>query len=344
MATQNYSTVPSRNLIKAAKKYLLHAEPITVLGDFGEQHEMPLNSTDTLVFRRYNPVNMQANGAPNITVSDYVLAEGTTPTPTTIGYTDIPVVLQNYGILYKFSSKVEYMYEDNVPDHEAKQTGETMGEVAELIRYGEVKGGTVVYYANGASRSAVNTAISLNKIRLAARALENARGKRITSKLKAGPDFGTSPVEASYLVFIHSDLEADVRNLPGFTKQVEYAAGKQIHAREIGAVEQFRFITSPLFRPFLGAGASASGSGMVSAGGTNVDVYPVIIMAENAWANVALKGMGSATARIISSKEINHANPLGLFGYVGGSFWVAAKRTNENWLVRLETAATDLAT
>ena len=52
MSIQNYGTSASRNLIRAAQGMLEHAQPITVLGDFGTQREMPQNSTDTLVFRR----------------------------------------------------------------------------------------------------------------------------------------------------------------------------------------------------------------------------------------------------------------------------------------------------
>ena len=43
MAIQNYGTVASRNLIRAAQGMLEHAQPITVLGDFGTQREMPQN-------------------------------------------------------------------------------------------------------------------------------------------------------------------------------------------------------------------------------------------------------------------------------------------------------------
>lgn len=320
---------------------LSHAEPIVVLGNFGSQKEQPLNKTDTVVFRRLNPFNMQGNGAPGIVAQNFVLAEGTTPNSNSITYTDVSVTLQQYGILFKFSSKVELMYEDDIPSDMSQLTGETLAEVSELIRYGMIKAGTSVLYANGSSRAQVNTVVSLNRLRQATRQLETARAKMVTQRLQTGVNYGTQPVEPGYIVFLHTDLEADVRNLPGFTKTVEYAQFKPVHEREIGSVERFRFVTSPLLAPFLGAG-SATLNGCLSIGGANVDVYPMTVMAQEAWGSVALKGMGAVKPTILKASERNHANPLGQFGYVGANFWTASVRLNENWMVRLEVGASQL--
>ena len=39
---------------------------------------------------------------------------------------------------------------------------------------------------------------------------------------------------------------------------------------------------------------------------------------------------------------ITHANPMGQFGYVGANFYKNAVRLNENWMVRIECAASAL--
>lgn len=342
---QNYSTVPSRNLIMAEREMLKRAEPIKVISTFGMQKQVPQNKTDTVVFRRAVPIDAAANGAPVVNAGDYILAEGTTPGARTITYQDVTVTLQQYGILMKLSSKTELMYEDDVPGDMTALVGEHMGSIEEMITYGVVRGGTNVIYANGSARNAVNTAISLNKLRQAARVIESAHGKRVTEKLAAGPNFGTSAVHPAYLVFIHTDLEADVRNLPGFTPVVEYGSQKPVHEREIGAVEQFRFITSPYFRPFLQAGGTVTAGAFLSNGGTagtTADVYPMIVMAQEAWGTVALKGMGSIDVTYLPAKQKTHANPLGQFGWVGATFWKNSVRLNENWMVRIETAASGL--
>ena len=352
MSVQGYSTAASRNLIRAAQGMLEHAQPIIVLGDFGEQKEMPKNNTDTLVFRRVLPFgavttgsginSAQYIGSPQVVANNFLLAEGVTPNSNTVSFQDVSVQLQNFGVLYKFSSKVENLYEDDVPGEMTKLVGETMGEILELVRYGVLKAGTQVIYANGSSRASVNTPISLNKIRQAARVLEANRARRVTSKLSASVNFGTKVVQPAYLVFCHTDAEADSRNLPNFTKVEEYASGKSVHDREIGAAEQFRFITSPLLTAFAGTG-STSLNGMVSIGaGNNVDVYPFLVVAESAWGQVALKGMGAISPRIIRSGDISHANPLGMFGYVGASTWFNSVRLNDAWMCRIECGVTYL--
>jgi N4-gp56 family major capsid protein len=352
MAIQNYSTVASRNLIRAAQGMLEHAQPITVLGDFGTQREMPQNSTDTLVFRRTLPFGASTvgttiegsaryQGTPVIQSSNFVLAEGVTPNSNTISFQDVTVQLQQYGILFKYSSKVEQLYEDDIPGEMVKLTGETLAEVMEMVRYGVLKAGSTVIYANGSSRSAVNTAISLNAIRKAARTLESNRSRRVTSRLAPGVNFGTRAVQPAYVVFCHTDAVSDIRNLPGFTRVEEYGSFKPIHDREVGACEDFRFISSPLLTSFAGAG-SATLNGMLSVGTSAVDVYPFIVIGEDAWGQVALKGMSAIKPVVLKASQTNHANPLGQFGYVGASTWFATVRLNDAWMARIEAGVTAL--
>jgi N4-gp56 family major capsid protein len=313
---------------------------------------MPQNSTDTLVFRRTLPFGASTAGTsienstryvgtPDITASNFVLAEGVTPNSNTITFQDVTVQLQQYGVLFKYSSKTEQLYEDDIPGEMVKLTGETLAEVMELVRYGVLKAGSTVIYANGSSRSAISTAISLNAIRKAARTLESNRARRVTSRLAPGVNFGTRAVQPAYVVFCHTDAVSDVRNLPGFTRVEEYGSFKPIHDREIGACEDFRFISSPLLKSFLAAGSSTI-NGMLSVGASAVDVYPFIIIGEDAWGQVALKGMSAIKPVVLKASQTNHANPLGQFGYVGASTWFATVRLNDAFMARIEAGVTAL--
>ena len=77
--------------------------------------------------------------------------------------------------------------------------------------------------------------------------------------------------------------------------------------------------------------------------GATVDVYPLLIVAEEAWGQLALKGLDAVKPIYLPAKQVNHANPLGRFGYVGAQFMKAAVRLNEQWMVRYECAATYLS-
>ena len=349
MTMQNYSTVASRNLIRAEKGMLKNADKIIVLGKTGQQYEQPKNMTDTLVFRRLQPFGaVQAanpaagfSGTPDIAASNFILSEGITPTANTISYVDISATLQNYGVLFKYTSKTQLMYEDDVPADMQKLVGSTLAEVLEMVRYGQYKAGTSVIYANGSSRSAVNTVISLDKLRVATRAMESNRARQITEVLAPGTKYDTSPIESGFIVYMSTDGSANVRNLPNFKPAVNYSSGA-VMERELGACEEFRFIVSPLLKPFADAGAAIAGTTVKSTTGTLADVYPMIVCAEDAWGSVALKGMGAIKPVIISANERNHANPSGLFGYVGADTWFTAVRTNENWMTRIEVAVSAL--
>jgi N4-gp56 family major capsid protein len=345
---QQYSTAQSRNLILAERTMLKHAEPVKVISGFGVQKELPTNKTDTIVYRRPLPIDADSRATSvNVNTSDYLLQEGATPTARTIQYEDVSVQVQNYGVLMKLSSKTELLHEDAIPADMQMLVGEHMGVIEELISYGVVRGGTNVVYANGSSRAQVTGVLSLAKLRAIKRTLENSIAKLVTSRLAPGPNYDTSAVSPSYLVFIHTDLEADARNIPGFTTIDKYGSFKPVHEREIGNVENFRFITSPYFRPWLLAGGTAAAgvtmaNGAPSTGANASDVYPVTVIAQDAWGQVAVKGQGSIDVTYLPAKQKSHANPMGLFGYVGASFWKNAIRLNERWLVRYEVAASAL--
>jgi N4-gp56 family major capsid protein len=346
---QNYSTVPSRNLIMAEREMLAHAEPIKVLSTFGMQKQVPQRKTDTVVFRRALPIDAAANGAPQVIHTDYLLQEGTTPAARSIVYQDVSATVQQFGVLMKLSSKAESLYEDDIPKDMVALVGEHMGSIEELISYGVARGGTNVVFANGSSRTTVASPINVNRLRQCTRAIENAHGKKVTEKLSSGPNFGSVAVMPSYLVFVHTDLEADTRNLAGFKEIVDYGQAKPVHEREFGALEGYRFISSPYFRPFLQAATAATGTAsgtVLSNGAPNSanapDVYPVLVVAKDAWGQVALKGMDAIDPVYLPAKQKSHANPLGQFGYVGAQFWKTAVRLNENWMCRLEVAASAL--
>jgi len=68
-------------------------------------------------------------------------------------------------------------------------------------------------------------------------------------------------------------------------------------------------------------------------------------MAQSAWGQCSLKGHGysGVSPTIIPSNVKNHANPTGMFGYVGADFWLSSVRLNENWMTRIEACVTDIS-
>jgi N4-gp56 family major capsid protein len=334
MATK-YGDINQRTAAYAEKTMLEHAEPILVLEKFAQAKPLPRNTADNVKFRRPIPYN----------VSTSQLVEGVTPVPKQLQYEDVSVTLGQYGDVIEITDKVHDLSEDPVLRDASELAGEQAAETKELIMWGALKAGTNVAWsgtaATPAARSDVNDVITLNLTRNAIRNLKSQRSKMITSIVSASPKFATEAVAPGYVAFAHTDVEQDIRDMDGFTPVERYGTYSPISDYECGKVEQVRFILSPVLEPFAGAG-SATANGMVVTG-SNVDVYPVVIVSKNSYGTVPLKGANSMSPRVVNPDRIDKSDILGQRGYVGWKFYFAALILNEAWIQRIEVGVTDLS-
>lgn len=330
MTTSTSAGVSQRTNVYAERQMLKHAAAVIVLDKFGLTKQMPKNKSVNIKFRR--PIVFDPVTTP--------LLEGVTPNTTAFRYEDVEVPLKQYGMVVGITDVIEDTHEDPVLNDATEQAGENIGRTMEQLTYGVVKAGTNVFYANGASRAAVNTAITLGKQRAVTRALKAQKAMKITKILSASPGYETRAVEASYVAVAHTDLESDIRGLAGFTPVAEYGTRQPLCDEEIGSVEDVRYILSPDLEAFPDAGGATAG--FVSTTGVNADVYPIIYFGKEAYGTVALRGMGAVSPSIIPVGQKTKDDPLGQRGYVGWKAWFAALRLNEAWMARLEVAATEL--
>jgi len=345
MTMQSYSTATPR-INKFAGGILKHAEPTEVLAKQGRQVKLPRNSSKTYIARRFLPYGATSTSAAtqnrffangtgdrgNAMVQAHQTSEGVTPTPDSIVPVDVTVVMQQYACLYGFTDQTFDMYEDDIPQQMKIQTGERVSLVNEMIIYAELKAATNQFYGgSGTTRATVNGPITLPMLRRIAKSLQANHGKSVNRMLGAGPNFATEAVSEGYCVYIHTDAESDIRELPGFVPGEQYASGKPM-ANEIGKCERFRFITSPDLPALQDAGAAIAATGLYSTTGTSIDVYPFIVLAQEAFSQVALRGADSVKARLINPGESDKSDPLGQRGYYGAIWYKAAMVENDGWM------------
>ncbi len=326
--------VSQRTNLYAAGQMLSHAGPHIVLDKFGMPKPMPRNKSTTIKFRR-----------PKVfTAADTPLQEGITPSATQFGYEDVPATLKQYGMVVEITDVIQDTHEDPVLNDATEQCGENIGRTIEALTYGVLKGGTNVFYANGSARNAVNTPVSLSKLRSVVRALKAQKAMKITRVLDASVKYRTSPVEACYVCCHHTDLEADIRDLAGFVPVAKYGVRSVVHEMEFGTVEDIRFVCSADLDPIIDAGGAYAGSGtsMVSTGGTSADIYPMMIFGKESYGLVPLRGFNAVEPSVINPSTKTKDDPLGQRGYVGWKTWFVAVILNELWMARLEVAATQL--
>lgn len=345
MTGQYYNSQTPR--IGAVKgKMLKAAVPAEVLGITGSLHDIDRNQSDTVIFRRWLPFGA-SNGTPesinrwSVDPNAHLTAEGVTPTADQLIAQDITVTLKQYSCLYMYTDKVAELYEDKIPEPMKIQAGRRMGLVREMIRYGALKACANRFYCGGSSRSAVSAPIDLPTLRAVTRSILGNRGQLVTSILAPSPNFATAPVEAAMLVFCHTDCENDIRNLPGFKEVAAYGQRKPIHPMELGSTDRYRFIVSPELSAIADAGAANDGS-LVSTSGTYNDVYTYIVVAEDAWGDVALRGMRSFDVIHIPHNQKDKSDPIGQRGYIGAKFWSAAFIQNDGWMAVVEAGVTEL--
>lgn len=329
MAQTTYSGLSQRTEAFAYAEHLAHAEPMLVLSKFGMAKPMPKNKAQKVKFRR--PVPLPLATTP--------LTEGSAPTSQAMTYEDVEVTLSQYGGIVDLTDVVADLAEDPVLKDATLQSGEQHGETIETLMWGILRAGTNVFYANGAARNAVNTKISLAKQRAITRALKAERGKKVTSMLSSSIKHNTVSVEPAYIAFAHTDLEADIRDMPGFKSVADYGSQKPL-PYEIGTVEDVRYLLTPVLSSFPDAGGTKGT--MLSTTGTNADVYPVVYVARDAYGHVALKGKEAVDMKIRQPGEIDSNDKLGQVGWVGWKTYWKGFIANEAWMARLEVAASEL--
>lgn len=156
----------------------------------------------------------------------------------------------------------------------------------ERVIAGVLLAGTNVHFSGNTggviatNRSGVNQPLTLAVQRRVMRGLRRQNAQRITSVVGASPNFNTSPVPPCFIGVAHTDLEQDIREMPGFIPTEKYGSYKPMDG-EVGSVEGVRYILTTVLEPWLDEGAApVAGASVESNEGACADVYPVLYFAK----------------------------------------------------------------
>jgi len=325
---EKYGDIKPREAGYCWKELLKRAIPGMVTELVLQVKPMPAKNTGTIIFRRYNRIN------PALTP----LAEGVTPSGEKPTYTDVVIQLQQFGDLIFYTDVIEDLHPDNVVQEYGNILSEQMAETKELLNIASISAGTTVYYANGSARSAVNTFTTVGQLKKIVRYLRIQKAKPITMVLKSTPNFASQPIQSSFVAYCSTDCVADLEALPGFKTVEQYGNPDQrLSDYEVGAVANIRFIATSLFYAWADAGGAAGS--MITTSGTSADVYPILILGQDAACTVPLRGATSGYP-IVTSTKPDKSDPLGQRGSVGWKIWHGGGILYDPYLARLEVACT----
>lgn len=326
MAHTTFGDISPRTAAYAAKELLKRGLPYLVLEKFGQAVTLPANNSKVIKFRRYSA----------LPTTPVALTEGVTPVGQTLSSTDVTATLTQLGDKATITDVVLDTHEDPVLNEAIELIGEQAAQMIEKMRFGVLKGGTNLIYANGTDRTHVNTKLDLTLQRRATRTLKRQNARFITSIVRSTPNFGTENVAPGFVALIHPDCEADVRGMSGFVPAEKYGSISPWE-NEIGKVEDVRYVSSTIFEPWANAGGD-KGS-MLSTSGTKADVYPTLFLARDAYGIVALKGAFAVTPMVVNPKP-SDSDPLAQRGHVGWKAMQTAVILNDAYMVKVEHAAT----
>lgn len=322
---------------------LKRAQPLLVVSRFGNNKPIPRNSGDTIKFRGYEALD----------ASPKALIEGVTPTASKPTFRDVVAKLEEYGDYIEITDKLSDTIEDPIWTEFADILGEQSGTMLERVVINKLLAGTNAFFSGSTggvaatSRNGVNEPLTLTLQRRVTRALKRQLASPITAVVAASANFSTFPIAPSYVAVGHTDIEADIRSLPGFVPVEKYGSYRPMEG-EIGSVESVRYVCTTLLEPWLDAGAAPVGGAQVESNeGACADVYPLLFFGKNAFAVTpfaAQKGKGNSPVgvMVLNPNNPRGGDPLGQRGSLGWKAYRTSEILYDMWMARVEVAVTKL--
>lgn len=325
LGTTKYSDLSARNTVYAQKKMLETPQPLLILESIATPFVIPMNSTRVASWLR-------ADALPLATTP---VVEGVVPSSTKFTNQKVEATLKQYIGLVSVTDVVADTYDSPVLMSLMEQMGYQLGNTVEAIRFGEFVAGTNKLQTNGSVRTDINTELNRTVIRKAIRALKLQKAKPISRMVAPSVNYATTPVSPAYIGIAHTSAEMDIRNMAGFSPVENYANEGNMFPGEIGRVDAVRFVVSTEV-PFW-ANGGASTSTMLTTGGSNADVYPLLIVGMDALGVVSLKGANAATPYLFNPVP-SAGNPTGQIGHAVWKLWTTALILNQAHVIRVEHA------
>lgn len=280
------------------------------------------NFESTLFFAKMGEKPMVDNGIGTIswakaskltvTPATATLSEGVTPTSTAFSYTTISSTPTQYGIYVEVSDRLIKAAPTKILSNAAEEVWSNMARIIDQVIQTEIMAGTNVLYSD-VSVNAARTDIATTDI------MTSSLIRKAVTKLRS--EDAPTIDGTYYLSVIHPFVEWDLRGETNgaYIEFSKYTTPDKLFKGEIGAMNGCRFVISSNVQTFT----------------STTTVYPSLVMGQGAygvcdWASLETiyKPLGSGNDQLNQRAS------------VGAKVDFAAKRLQEEAMVRLETAAT----
>lgn len=288
-------------------------EPELIHDQFAEKYPIPKNGGKTIEFRKYSPLGKALTP----------LTEGVTPDGQKLELSVLTAQVAQYGGYVQTSDVLQLTAIDPIVVQATEKIASQAGQTLDTITREVVVGGTNVMYApNGAtpvdSRANVtnNCLLTPAVIRKAVMILKRQNAPKI---------------DGSYVAIIHPDVAHDLMSDPEWIDTHKYESSVNIFEGEIGKMHGVRFVENTEAKIFMGEGASSA------------NVYATMVLGKGAYATTDVSG-GGLRHIVKQLGSAGSADPLDQRATVGWKAIKTAERLIEQYMVRIESGASEGAT
>lgn len=276
----------------------------------------------------------------NAAISTVPEPEGQNPATQALGQEQFTGNVQRYSVAFATSTLNADLNPLNWLEGQRDVMMDQIKGTRERIRWNAALSGTNVIYNSPAitSRVTVNGVITLGRLQKAVQSIEAAKGMTFTTDSKGSTKVGSSPTEAGFYCFAHTNAHPDIRNLPGFTKRAEMTG--EYPPGTFGCVDNIVFVTSPEFVPFLGAGAATT---TLLATGGNTDVYAFVVVGKGALTSIKLGGGGKdgyGNLEVYVLGDADKSDYTNSRKIIAAAWYDLSMLTSNDWAVRIECGVT----
>lgn len=316
MPNTNLNTTTTATLSAEMKTYydkvlLARQLPNLPFLKYGQKKGIPTQGGKTIEFRKFQSL------APATTP----LTEGEPPVGKELSVTAVTATVDQFGDVIKVTDVLQSTAIDPVITETVELLGEQSGETLNIIVRDVLLNTTSEYNVGGGvdidaiTDKDVITADDVLK-------LQTIFKRRNIKPVNGG----------YYLMFLAPEQMADIMRDPLWIDVSKYAhSAKNIEDGEVGKLHKFKFIDTTLIDPV--------------ANKTDIDVYSGLALGQNAYGIVDIEN-GSKPKTIIKlagEDSSDKSDPLNQFSTIGWKALFTAVRLNELALIRVNSAATDIA-
>ena len=282
---------------------LARLTPALLFAKYGQKKSLKSRSGKTIEFRKF--MSLDAATTP--------LTEGVTPAGKNLNISAITKSVEQYGDFVEISDVLDLVGIDPVLTEAAEVLGEQAGLTIDNVVRNEVCSGTNVQYAGGKTETSAITAsdvITADEVAKAAATLKKGNVKRLEGKF--------------YIGIVDPDIAYDLMKDPLWQDISKYSGGQAIMDGEIGKLHGVRFVETT--------------ETLVKEG--SVNVHCAMIIGKDAYGIVDVEGSVKPENIVKPFGSAGSADPLNQRATSGWKALFAAKRLDENCMVRIECATT----